>query len=144
MKRSPMTRTGFNARTSGLKATSFKRSERKEATAVKRMKTGKKPPTAAERDWMDFVANFGCVVCWQQFGIKTPCAVHHIVVGGRRKGHMFTIGLCDPGHHQNAPITDKISRHPWKARFESAYGTEDELHTYMLKQYEEFACLSTA
>lgn len=34
-------RTGFGARTSGLKATSFKRSERMEAAAVKRMKTSR-------------------------------------------------------------------------------------------------------
>lgn len=87
---------------------------------------------------MDFVANFGCVVCWLQHHIKTPCAVHHIVEGARRLGHLFTIGLCDPGHHQGAQRdSGKISRHPWKARFEAAYGDEYELHAYLLAKYEK-------
>lgn len=95
---------------------------------AKRMGQGKVPPTAAERDWMNKVAAFGCIVCWKFYGIKLPCAVHHILSGGRRMGHLFTIGLCDPGHHQGGDKEGRfISRHPWKARFQEAYGTELEL-----------------
>jgi hypothetical protein len=94
---------------------------------AKRMRQGKVPPNAQEQAWMDAVSEFGCIVCWLQHQVKTPCAVHHPIVGGRRVGHLATIGLCDPGHHQNSPTRDKISRHPNKARFEAAYGTEAEL-----------------
>lgn len=84
--------------------------------------------TAAEKRWMARVADYGCIVCRNQGRGYVPCAVHHILSGGRRKGHMHTIGLCDPGHHQGAPKgSGELSRHPDKARFEAAYGTEEEL-----------------
>lgn len=89
-------------------------------------------PTIEEQAWMDWVADFGCVVCWLFHKAKTPCAVHHIVEGGRRLGHLWTIGLCDPGHHQGGDQAIKISRHPNKKRFETAYGTEYELHAYLV------------
>lgn len=103
---------------------------------AKRTGQGKVAPTAAERAWMDQVATFGCIVCWLQYGVRKPCAVHHILAGGRRMGHLYTIGLCDPGHHQGGADTGPfISRHPWKARFEDAYGTElallEELQTLL-------------
>ena len=93
------------------------------------MKHSTGTPTKAEAEWMHHVSELGCIVCLNQ-GHKTPCAVHHILRGGIRMGHMYTIGLCDPGHHQNAglqPGSGKISRHPNKARFEAEYGTELEL-----------------
>lgn len=93
----------------------------------KAMKSKKIPPTAAEREWMAAVAQIGCIVCHLQNRGYVPCAVHHIVEGQRRLGHMFTIGLCDPGHHQNSPDPEQISRHPYRARFTAAYGSEYDL-----------------
>ena len=85
--------------------------------------------TKAERQWCDAITQIGCVACIVSVGIYgTPGAVHHLKSGGRRISHLKTICLCDPGHHQNAPEgSRKISRHPFKARFERAYGTEEEL-----------------
>ena len=80
---------------------------------------------------MDAVAVLGCVVCLKHHHLHTPAAVHHIVEGSRRLGHFYTIGLCDPGHHQNSPTPQKLSRHPHKARFEKKYGTEYELLAYV-------------
>lgn len=91
------------------------------------LKARKIPPTAAESVWMAAVAQLGCIVCRRQGRGFVPCAVHHIIEGQRRLGHMFTIGLCDPGHHQNSPDPEQISRHPNKARFTAAYGSEYEL-----------------
>jgi hypothetical protein len=88
-------------------------------------KPGKRAPTVEEAAWMDFITSIGCIACLIDGHPGTPGAVHHILRGGRRIGHLHSICLCDPGHHQNG--TDKISRHPWKARFEAKYGTEAEL-----------------
>ena len=96
---------------------------------AKRMRQGKVAANAAEQAWMDQVRAFGCIVCWLHHNANTPCVVHHILSGGRRMGHMHTLGLCEPGHHQQTNTRDKISRHPDKARFEAAYGTEAELLT---------------
>jgi hypothetical protein len=87
-------------------------------------KPGKRTPTADERAWMNAIVAYGCIACRVEgFGYVRP-AVHHILRGGLRIGHRFTLPLCDPGHHQNGAPLGLISRHPWKARFEDRYGDE--------------------
>jgi len=88
---------------------------------------GKRTPTAEERAWMDAITTIGCIACLIDGHPGTPGAVHHILRGGRRIGHMHSICLCDPGHHQNGQQRGMVSRHPFKARFEARYGTEPEL-----------------
>ena len=95
----------------------------KEAAARK----GKRAPTVAERAWMDAITALGCIACLIDGRERVPGAVHHILRGGHRIGHLHTICLCDPGHHQNGQPMGLISRHPWKAQFEARYGTEAEL-----------------
>jgi hypothetical protein len=92
-------------------------------------KPGKRTPTKAEREWMDAIVASGCIACrMDSLPAKgLPCAVHHILRGGVRMGHLFTLPLCDPGHHQNGGQFGIVSRHPWKAQFEARYGTELEL-----------------
>lgn len=88
--------------------------------------------TKAERKWMDAITQIGCIVCHLQGHPGTPAVVHHILKNGRRQSHLQTIPLCEPGHHQHGK-DQKISRHPNKARFEAAYGTED----YLLQKTKE-------
>lgn len=84
--------------------------------------------TNAEQAWCNDITELGCIVCLLFARVRTPGAVHHLLTkGGRRIGHLATICLCDPGHHQNSPTRRKVSRHPTKARFEAAYGTEQSL-----------------
>ena len=90
-------------------------------------KPGKHSPNAEERAWMDFIVAHGCVACRIDGVTPRPTAVHHILRGGVRMGHLFTLPLCDPGHHQGGDAIGLTSRHPWKARFEKRYGTEMEL-----------------
>ncbi len=90
-------------------------------------KPGKGAPTVDERRWLDAIVAYGCVACRiDGFGVVPP-AVHHILRGGMRMGHRFTLPLCDPGHHQGGEARGMVSRHPWKARFEAKYGGEDFL-----------------
>lgn len=91
-------------------------------------KPGKRTPTKLEAEWMTRIVEYGCIACkLEWFPQRTPVAVHHILRGGRRMGHLFTLPLCDPGHHQNGAQFGITSRHPYKARFEALYGTELEL-----------------
>lgn len=90
-------------------------------------KPGKRAPTAAERRWLDAIVAYGCVACRHDgLGIVAP-AVHHMLRGGVRLGHLFSLPLCDPGHHQGGAALGMVSRHPWKVRFERRYGSEDFL-----------------
>jgi hypothetical protein len=63
----------------------------------------------------------------------TPAEIHHIIEGGKRKGHYFTLPLCVPHHRgrSDGSVLPYVSRHPYKARFEAAYGSEDELLEYV-------------
>lgn len=85
-------------------------------------------PTAAEQRFMDAIGSLGCLACAKDGNVNPWISLHHI--DGRTKpgAHMKVIGLC-AGHHQDGTGADKsmIAVHPWKARFESAYGTQYEL-----------------
>jgi hypothetical protein len=129
---STLKRTGFQKKASvPAQWSSLKRSTKR---LQQRRSTTK--PTAEEKAWMDFVAKFGCVVCWLLDAHRVKCSVHHILQGGRRRGHLYTIGLCDPGHHQHDTRSGKIGRHPYKKRFEQAYGSEYELLGFLQGQYK--------
>jgi hypothetical protein len=93
----------------------------------KRMRQGKVAPTTEEQAWMDDIVACGCLVCWMQKMGESPAEVHHFKEGDRRKGHLFTIALCKPHHRGGDSEGPFISRHPWKKRWERAYGTEDDL-----------------
>lgn len=101
---------------------------------------GKRAPTVAERAWMDAIVRYGCIACWIDGSGLRPAAVHHIVEGNRRLGHLFTLPLCDPGHHQNGAQFGMISRHPWKARFEKQYGAEMDLLRELQDAIKETSC----
>jgi hypothetical protein len=94
---------------------------------AKRMRQGRVKPTAEEQSWLDDVAACGCLVCWMQKMGDTPGEIHHLKVGDRRMGHMFSINLCPQHHRGGASEGPFISRHPYKARFEKAYGKELDL-----------------
>jgi len=106
-------------------------------TGTNRMKPGRSTtkPTIEESNWMSFLVDHGCVVCVLFHKAKTPCEPHNIVEGGRRLGHLLTIGLCAGHHRNNEPF--KIARHVNKARFEQAYGSEYVLLEYLQSKYSQ-------
>jgi hypothetical protein len=88
---------------------------------------GKRAPTVEEERWLRAIVEFGCIACWLDGFPSRPPAVHHILRGNQRMGHLHSLPLCDPGHHQSGQPLGLVSRHPWKTRFEEKYGTEQEL-----------------
>lgn len=99
-------------------------------------KPGKGAPTKAERAWLDAIVAHGCIACKIDgtlvpaedgaYEVRRP-QVHHILRGGRRIGHLFTLPLCDGHHQQGTGAPGLIARHPDKARFERKYGSEELL-----------------
>lgn len=89
---------------------------------------GKRAPTVAEKRWMDAIVGFGCFACFLDGERDVPAAVHHLVEANRRLGHLYTLPLCDPGHHQNGKPQGRTSIHPGRSpAFIKHYGTEREL-----------------
>lgn len=145
MKRTDLKRnTTLSAGTSTLRRTELARK-----TAIKpgtkRMcqsrSTGK--ATVAESARIAMVKKLGCICCMlnMQFWMPVPyrgvCEAHHLLSGGRRRGHLFTIGLCR-WHHQAVPPQEGMGKEasqlvygPSVATgskpFHQMYGTDDEL-----------------
>jgi hypothetical protein len=105
--------------------------------------TGK--PTKAEEARIVACKEGPCVAClvWSEsdeapigFAVVHGCDYHHTLSGGRRRGHMYGIGLC-AYHHRGVPnwgCTVKEMRVHYGPSlmdgskvFRDAYGTDDEL-----------------
>jgi len=88
-------------------------------------------PTKAEKKWMDWIIQHGCVIC------RNPAEVHHVLRGGLRTGHLDSLPLCPEHHRLGANDDQVVSRHPWKREFEKRYGTEQELLTHLRSLYND-------
>ena len=100
-------------------------------------------PTRAQSARLETVKRLGCICCMLNREISKPtayfgpCDAHHLLSGGRRRGHDFTIGLCK-WHHQAEPPYSSMGMvqaielfGPTVASgskpFHGLYGTDDEL-----------------
>ena len=83
-------------------------------------------PNKAESKHMDDVSQLGCIVCRNQGRLYVPCEIHHIEGKTKKDSHFKVLPLCFE-HHRMGSDKEPISRHPYKARFVKAYGTEQEL-----------------
>ena len=88
-----------------------------------------KAPNKEERDWMDAIANMGCIVCWDQFDTFSPAEVHHIDGKTKPGAHLNTIPLCFRHHREGANNNMYVSRHPYLHEFEKRYGSQESLLT---------------
>lgn len=85
-----------------------------------------KPPTDAEHRRFDIITReIGCIVCKLQGKPYTPAEVHHLVSGGKRMGHSYTIPLC-PYHHRGVGEGEG-STMVTKSAFVCDWGTEMDL-----------------
>lgn len=99
-------------------------------------------PTDAQAWRLVTIKKLGCICCMlnRERGVPTAyfgvCEAHHLLSGGRRRGHDFTIGLCR-WHHQERPPYDMGVREASERfgpslaggskPFHATYGTDDEL-----------------
>ncbi len=81
----------------------------------------------AETLHMARVAESGCIVCRNIYGVYSPAEIHHIRAGqgaGQRASNYDTIGLC-PLHHRLGGYG--VAIHAGQREWEKRYGTETEL-----------------
>lgn len=81
---------------------------------------------------MNQITQLGCIVC-RMNGVHTPAEVHHMLSGGRRMGHLFTLPLCPLHHRSGRNDEEVVSRDQNQRRFEARYGTEESLLTAVRK-----------
>ena len=75
------------------------------------------------------VQALGCVACDRMGLPRTPAEIHHLLHAGERIDHFHVLPLCALHHRGGVNEGLWVSRHPWHAEFERAYGTEQELLT---------------
>ena len=92
-------------------------------------------PSKEEKEYMDKVQQLGCIVCANRGLPDVPAEIHHTRGKTVKDAHLYVIPLC-PSHHRYGGHTEPISRHPYKKRFEDAYGTEAELLEQVQKKID--------
>lgn len=125
MKRSPLQRkTPLRAKGAGLTRGAQLKARPRQA------------PTQAERARFTDLQAPGCLACRAEGHPGTPADVHHVLLGGRRRGHRFTMALC-PWHHRGVPpdplrpseargaLGPSLALHP--AAFAARYGSQEAL-----------------
>ena len=95
-------------------------------------------PSKKEKDHMDKVASFGCIICYLLGFEESPTELHHLQEGrvGKRSSHFKVIPLC-PKHHR----IGKDSYHYSPKNFKEKWGTQEKLLekvlTYVKKNDDE-------
>lgn len=90
-------------------------------------------PTKQERDWLDKLADVGCIVCRIHFDCFSPAEIHHIDGKTKPDAHLNTIPLCYNHHREGVNDSLYVSRHPFRKEFEKRYGKQSDL----LKKVQE-------
>jgi hypothetical protein len=145
MKRTELKRiTPLVAKACTLRRTELARkTPMKPGTKRMRQSRSTDKPTAAESARIVLVKKLGCICCmlnvqfWMPVPYRGVCEAHHLLSGGLRRGHLFTIGLCR-WHHQAVPPRERMSESAAIAvygpsvatgskPFHVTYGSDDEL-----------------
>ena len=92
--------------------------------------------TKADRARFDAFRRIGCVAC-RKLRITRDADVHHLLSGGKRRGHQYTIPLC-PWHHRSQAFVSRAEAErvmgPSLAlsprKFRERFGSDEELLQY--------------
>lgn len=100
--------------------------------------------TKADKRRFRELQEVGCIACWQR-GIRRDVDVHHLLSGGYRMGHQYTLGLC-PYHHRGVlpenmdPYTARELLGPSLSEegkaFHDEFGTDNELYALQARLLE--------
>lgn len=89
-------------------------------------------PTKSEKHLHNQIAALGCIACRKDGIFTEMVSIHHIDGRTKPDAHKKVLPLC-AGHHQDGTgAAGLIAVHPWKARFETKYGTQSELLAYCM------------
>lgn len=110
-------------------------------------------PTAEEQAHIDLVKKLGCLCCWMMgypHDIEAGALVeaHHLLSGGIRRGHLFTVGLC-LWHHRGRTYVFGWDHGKHRAKlgpslaegsdpFHEAFGTDDQLLDFQHRLIDAF------
>jgi hypothetical protein len=95
-------------------------------------------PTKAEKQLHDKIARLGCIACLLDGRRNYHVSIHHIDGRTKPEAHLKVLGLCGPHHqHDDTDPAGRIGIHPYKARFEQRYGTQERLLEIVMTMVSE-------
>lgn len=95
--------------------------------------------SAAAKRFHNELASLGCIACLKDGRYNFLVSIHHINGRTRPGAHFQVLPLC-AGHHQDGTgAPGLIAVHPWKARFEKLYGSQERLLAECLEKLKEKA-----
>lgn len=92
--------------------------------------------TKGDRMRFDMLQRIGCLCCRRNGTQVFPAEIHHLLSGGRRRGHQFTLSLCIWHHRGVVPhgvtsLQATLDHGPSLARgskaFHVHFGSDDQL-----------------
>lgn len=137
VKRSELKRGKPMARAAKIGVLGAAAVQRKAPARKAKMKTKQRAVTFTEKYLWSQLAALGCVACLKDGQYNPHVSIHH--VDGRTKPgcHLLVLALCAPHHqHDDTDPACRIGVHPFKARFEARYGTQEELMLYSAELLE--------
>lgn len=85
-------------------------------------------PTKADKELWHAMAGLGRIACLKDGRVNPFVSIHHIRGRTSQDAHKQVLPLCAEHHqHNDLDPLNRIGVHPYKARFEHAYGSQDEL-----------------
>lgn len=101
---------------------------------------GRNPSAEQKAYWSLLAEHIGCIACYREtiFGERNHLvSIHHVDGRTKPNAHWFVLPLC-AGHHQDGTgQPEMIAVHPYKARFESRYGSQQHLMRECATQLQE-------
>lgn len=86
---------------------------------------GKNPTEVDKLYWDRLITEVGCIACFLDGHVNHNATIHHCDGRTRPGAHRRVLPLCF-FHHQSGDISAP-SIHPYKARFEQKYGSQESL-----------------
>lgn len=81
--------------------------------------------TSAELERMDRLRQMDCMACAIRGDLpRKPVEIHHLKLGNKRAGHLYTIPLCSD-HHRGTSGSKEPAVHRVMSEFRKAFGYDD-------------------
>jgi hypothetical protein len=89
------------------------------------------PPTKEEAKRIRLMLDLGCIITRERFGVYAPAECHHIVMGNRRLGHIYTIPLT-PYYHRGIITSPDMNTRDMAALFGAslAHGSKEFIRSH--------------
>jgi hypothetical protein len=88
---------------------------------------GRNPTAEQRRFWDMLVSEVGCIASRKDGITDHHCSIHHIDGRTKPDAHWLVLPLSAGNHQDGTGAPGRIAVHPWKTRFETEYGAQEDL-----------------